>query len=103
MKADLLLGSLLNMLLFSLIVEGAVSAIFSITAMKVIETKRAVQTSREAITFLVGAYAVFAIPQLQLMKTAGITFPLIGDIIISAMVLMRMTGFIRDILTRIRG
>lgn len=102
MKADLLLSAILNMLLFSIVVEGAVSAIFSITAMRVIETKRVVQTSREAVTFIVCAVAVFYIEPLRLFKAAGITFPMIGDIIISSMVLMRLTGFIRDLFNKVR-
>ena len=102
MKADILLNALLNMLMFSFIIEGAVASIFSITAMRVIETKRAVQTSREAITFIVCACAVFYVEPLRLFKAAGITFPMIGDIIVSAMVLMRLTGFIRDLFNKIR-
>lgn len=103
MNTNLLLNSLFTMLLVSFIVEGAVAAIFSITAMRVIETKRTVQTSREAITFIVGALLVYYIEPLRLFKAAGINFPLIGDIIVSSMVLMRLTGFIRDLFAKVRA
>ena len=103
MNTNLLLNSLFTMLLVSFIVEGAVAAVFSITAMRVIETKRTVQTSREAITFLVGAALVYYIEPLRLFKAAGINFPLIGDIIVSSMVLMRLTGFIRDLFAKVRS
>jgi hypothetical protein len=102
MKTDLLLNSLFTMLLFSIVVEGAVSAIFSITAMRMIETKRTVQTSREAVTFLLAAFLAFYVEPLRLFQSAGVSFPMIGDIIVSAMVLMRMTGFIRDLLGKVR-
>jgi hypothetical protein len=102
MKTDLLLNALFSMLLFSLVVEGAVAAIFSITAMRVIETKRAVSTSREAITFILGAFLVYYIEPLRLFKAAGLNLPMIADIIVSSMVLMRMTGFIRDLMAKVR-
>ena len=102
MNTNLLLNSLFTMLLFAVVVEAAVAAVFSITAMKVIETKRAVATSREAITFIVGAFMVYYIEPLRLFKAAGINFPMIGDIIVSAMVMMRLTGFIRDLMAKVR-
>ena len=102
MNTNLLLNSLFTMLLFSFIVEGAVSAVFSITAMRVIETKRAVSTSREAITFILGAALVYYVEPLRLFKAAGINFPLPGDIVVSSMVLMRLSGFIRDLMMKVR-
>jgi hypothetical protein len=103
MNADLLLKGLINMLLLSVVVEGAVAAVFSLTAMRMIEAKRTVQTSREVLTFLVCLLFVYTVEPLRLMKSAGINFPMIGDIIISSMVLSRLSGFIRDLMNRIRS
>ena len=102
MNTNLLLNSLFTMLLFSFIVEGAVAAIFSITAMRVIETKRAVSTTREALTFILGAVLVYYVEPLRLFTAAGLNFPMPGDIIVSSMVLMRLTGFIRDLMAKVR-
>lgn len=103
MKTDLLLQGLINMLLLSIVIEGAVSAVFSLTAMRMIEAKRTVQTSREVLTFLVSLLFVYTVEPLRLMKSAGINFPMIGDLIISSMVLSRIAGFIRDLMNRIRS
>ena len=45
---------------------------------------------------------VYYIEPLRLFKAAGINFPMIGDIIVSAMVMMRLTGFIRDLMAKVR-
>lgn len=107
MKTDimmnLLLQGILNMLLISLLVEGTVSAFFSITAMRSIEAKRAVQTTREALTFLVSVLFVYMIDSLQLFKASGLKFPHIGDLIISSLVLMRLSSFVRDLMNRVRS
>jgi hypothetical protein len=103
MKSELLLQGLINMLLLSVVVEGAVAAVFSITAIRTIETKRVVQTSREVITFLVCLLFVYSVEPLRLLKTSGMTFPVIGDIIISSMVLSRLAGFVRDLMNRVRS
>jgi hypothetical protein len=103
MKSELLLQGLINMLLLSVVVEGAVAAVFSITAVRTIETKRVVQTSREVITFLVCVLFVYTVEPLRLLKASGINFPVIGDIIISSMVLSRLSGFIRDLMNRVRS
>jgi hypothetical protein len=98
-----LLQGIFNMLLISLLVEGTVSAFFSITAVRSIETKRAVQTTREALTFLVCVLFVYMIESLQLFKACGLKFPHIGDLIISSLVLMRLSSFIRDLMNRVRS
>ena len=103
MKYDILLQSLINMLLVAVLVEGTVSAVFSISAMSSIETKRTVQTTREAITFLVAVLFVYLIDSLKLFKASGVNFPHIGDIIISSLVLMRLAGFVRDLMNRVRS
>jgi hypothetical protein len=103
MKSEILLQSLLNMLLISVLVEGTVSAVFSISAMRSIESKRVVQTTREAITFLVALMFVYILDSLKLFKASGINFPRIGDIIISSLVLMRLAGFVRDLMNRVRS
>jgi hypothetical protein len=103
MKSDALLQAIINMLLFALLVEGAVSAVFSISAMRSIENKRVVQTTREALTFLVAVLFVYSLDSLKLFKAGGLKFPNIGDIIISSLVLTRLSGFIRDLMNRVRS
>jgi hypothetical protein len=103
MNYKLLLDGLINMLLIGIIVEGAVSAVFSISAMRSIEQKRVVQSTREALTFLVCLLFVYTVESLRLFKAAGIRFPMMGDIVISSMVLTRIAGFIRDLMNRIRS
>lgn len=103
MKSDLLLQVLINMLLVSVVVEGVVSAVFATSSLKSVESKRVVQTTREAITFLVALLFVYVIDSMRIMSASGIKFPKIGDMVISSLILSRFAGFIRDLMYRVRS
>jgi hypothetical protein len=103
MNGDILIQNLINIFIISIILEAAVMAIFSMSALKGMNTNRAIESTRDAIIILVSFFLCFKVPSLRVFIRTGLEIPSILDIVISGLVLTRMTMFIRTMMARFKG
>lgn len=103
MNGDILLQNLINIFIISIILEAAVMAIFSVSALRGINTNRAVESTRDIIIILVAFFLCFKVQDLRVFTRTGLEIPKMLDIVISSLVLTRMTMFVRTILSRMKG
>ncbi len=102
MNGELLVQNVFNLFIIAIIIEAAVMAIFQISAMKDLETTTPFQTARDALILILAAVLCYKVPLLTLFKGTGIKLPYLLDTAVSALVLTRMTYFIRDFFSRIK-
>lgn len=103
MKAEMIIGNLFNIIVMALILETAVSALFSITAVREHERKLLIKTMREAITFLAAFFLCFFIPEIRILSGSAIKLAPKVDMVITALILARFAGIIKDLIARLRG
>ncbi|MBP7586121.1 MAG: hypothetical protein KBA61_18915 [Spirochaetes bacterium] len=103
MNGDVLLQNLVNIFIISIILEAAVMAIFSVSALKGLDSNRAVESTRDIIIILVAFFLCYKVPQLRVFPRTGLDIPKILDIVISMLVLSRMTLLIRALMARFKS
>ncbi|HON78540.1 MAG TPA: hypothetical protein PK544_08635 [Spirochaetota bacterium] len=103
MNGDILLQNLINIFIISIILEAAVMAVFSVSALRGMSTNRAVESTRDIIILLVAFFLCFKVQDLRIFVRTGLDIPKMLDIVISSLVLTRMTMFVRTILSRMKG
>ncbi len=102
MKGEILLQNIVNLFVISVILEAAIMAIFSMEALKNMQPSRAIEATRDAIVIIVALFICYKVDVLRIFKGTGISLPFIADTIISALVLARMTNFVRQITSRFK-
>jgi len=102
MKGEILLQNVVNLFIIAIILEAAVMAIFSIDALKDMGASRAIDASRDAIIILVALFICYKVGALRIFKGTEIRLPLVLDTVISALVLARLTNFVRTITSRFK-
>jgi len=102
MNGEILVQNVFNLFIFALIIEAAIMAIFSMSALKEMSSSMQFQTARDSLILILAFVLAYMIPILTLFKGTGIKLPYILDTVVSALVLTRMTYFIRDFFSRIK-
>ncbi|MCU0822673.1 MAG: hypothetical protein MUC95_09425 [Spirochaetes bacterium] len=102
MKGEILLQNVVNLVIIAVILEAAIMAIFTIDALKEIQPTRAVEASRDLLVILLSLFVCYQVEALRIFKGTGIKLPMVADTIISALVLARITNFIRQLTARFK-
>ena len=103
MNGDALLQNVVNLFIIAIILEASIMAIFSVSALKGIANTRPVESTRDILIILVAFFLCFKVDQLSVFLRTGLGVPKIIDIIISTLVLTRMTLLIRTLMARFKG
>lgn len=103
MNGEALLQNLVNIFIISIILEASIMAIFSVSALKNLESNRAVESTRDILIIIVSFFLCYKVDQLRVFLRTGLAVPKIIDIAISTLVLARMTLFIRALMARLKG
>lgn len=102
MKGEILLQNVVNLFIIAIILEAAVMAVFSMDALKDMGATRAIEATRDAVVIVVSLFICYKVGVLRIFKGTGVDLPRIADIIISALVLARMTNFVRQVTSRFK-
>ena len=103
MKSDIIISNIFSLFVIAIIVETAVSALFSITAVKEHERKTLMKSMREAITFLTAFLFCFVVPEIRIFRESGIPITGMADTIISALLIARMSDIVRGLISKLKG
>lgn len=102
MKGEILLQNVFYLFVIAIILEASIMAIFSVSIVKKISGRTAIETLRDLVIMGFSFVICYKERMFTLFHDTGIKLPLILDIVISALVLSRMTFFIREFLTRLK-
>ncbi|HOD16193.1 MAG TPA: hypothetical protein PLL11_16690 [Spirochaetota bacterium] len=106
MKLDVLIQNLFYLFIFAIVLEVAIMAVFSMTALKDISDNRPVKITRDFIVIILAWLICYKSNLLNLFKDTGIT--LIGerwfrlDVIISALVMAGFTNIVSGIFEKMK-
>jgi hypothetical protein len=103
MNGDMLIRNIINIFVIAIILEASIMAIFSMSVIRGLDTSRPVEASRDAIILIIAFFMCYKVEALRVFIGTGLKFPTILDIIISALVLTRMTNFIRQMMSRFKS
>lgn len=103
MNGDILIRNIIHIFVFAIILEASIMAIFSMSAIRGLDTSRPVEASRDAIILIVSFFLCYKVEAFRIFIGTGLKFPTILDVIISALVLTRMTNFIRQLMSRFKS
>jgi len=102
MKGEILIQNIFNLFIIAIILEASIMAIFSMSALREISESRPVEMARDALILILSFVLCYKVSILTVFGGTGIKLHYLLDTAISALVLMRMTNFIRDFFERIR-
>lgn len=102
MKGDILIQNIFNLFIVAIILEAAIMAIFSMTALKDISDSKPIASTRDALILIVAVVLCYKVKKLTIFMGTGIVIPYILDTAISALFLTRMTNLIKDFFGRIK-
>lgn len=102
MNGDVLIQNVINIFIISIILEAAVMAVFSMSALRDLESSRPIEATRDAIIIIVAFFLCYKVDILRIFRGTGIAVPRILDVVISALVLTRMSNFIRQLMNRFK-
>lgn len=95
---------MIQLFFIGIVLEAAVSAIFNITAVKSIERGKVfVDTTREVFTFLGAFFLCYLVKNFRIFANTGLKVPDMADLVITALVLAKFSGVIKDLFLRIKG
>ncbi len=103
MKGEILLQNVFYLFIIAIIIESCIMAVFSMTSLKEIADSKPVQTARDVVILLLSVVLCYKVSILTIFGGTGIHLPKVLDIIISALVLTRMTIMIKDFFDRLRN
>ena len=102
MNGDVLIQNIINLFVMAIILEAAIMAIFSMSAFRDMKMTRAVEATRDVIVLLAAFFLCYKVDVLHVFRGTGLKIPVLFDIIISTLVLTRMTNFVRQVFNRLR-
>jgi hypothetical protein len=102
MRPEILLQNIVNLFIISIVLYAAITAIFSMSAIKRMPTVRSLDATRDVIVILASLFLCYRVDVLRLFKGTGLNLPLILDTILSALVLASMVNFIRNFMGRLK-
>ncbi|HMB19568.1 MAG TPA: hypothetical protein VKQ10_00745 [Spirochaetota bacterium] len=102
MNGDVLIQNIINLFVIAIILEAAVMAVFSMSALRDASSSRPIEATRDAIIIVIAFFLCYKVNALQIFRGTGLRFPDILDVVISALVLTRMTNFVRGFMSRFR-
>ncbi len=102
MKGEILIQNVFNLFVVAIILEASIMAIFSMTALKDITNSKPVEAARDALILILAGVLCYKVKLLTVFGGTGINLPFILDTVISALVLTRMTNFIKDFFQKIK-
>ncbi|MBN2040140.1 MAG: hypothetical protein JW864_08875 [Spirochaetes bacterium] len=102
MKGEILLLNIVNLFIISIVLNAAVTAVFSMSVFKKMSTSRPVEASRDVVVILLTLFICYKIDVLRIFKGTGINMPMLLDTILSALVLTSMINFIRQLMSRMK-
>ncbi len=103
MNGDALLQNVVNIFIIAIILEASIMAVFSVSALKGLDSNRAIESTRDILIIVAAFFLCYKVVQLRVFPRTGLAVPQIIDIIISTLVLSRMTIFIRSLMAKFKG
>lgn len=102
MNGEALIQNLFTLVVMAIIIEAAVMAIFSLAAVKNMDSRAPIDAARDMIILATAFFLCFKIDLLSLFRGTGFKLPHIVDVIITTLVLTRITFFLRDFMSRFK-
>jgi hypothetical protein len=103
MNADVLIQHVINLFLVAIVIEMALSAVFTLSALANYNTNtKPFRSARDIITLLIALFFCYNFKTFKIFRGTGVKLPQLIDTIISALVLSRLAFFVRDLSARIK-
>lgn len=102
MNIEVLIQNIINLFVVAIIIEAAVMALFSMSSLRDMGSKRPVVATRDGIIIIVSFLLCYKVEVLSVFRKTGMNLPAMIDVIISALVLARMTNFVNSFMSRMR-
>jgi len=103
MNGDVLLQNIFSVFIIAIILEAAVMALFNLSALKGLDRNRAIEATRDGIIIIVAFFLCWKVDILRIFRGTGMNMPWMVDVIISGLVLARMTNFVRQVMSRFKA
>ena len=102
MNGEVLLQNLFNIFIIAIIFEASIMAIFSMAVFKNLSYNAPVEMIKDVLILILSLVLCYKVSSFRLFNGTGIKLPYYLNTIISALVLMRLTKFVGDFLSRIK-
>jgi hypothetical protein len=103
MNVETLIQNLITLFVVAIIIESAVMALFSLSSLRSVNARRPFEATRDGLIIILSFFLCYKVGVLSVFRNTGIAIPKLLDVVISALVLMRMTTFIWGFMSRLKG
>jgi hypothetical protein len=103
MNGEVLIQNIFSIFVIAIILEAAIMAVFTLSAFKGLDRNRAIEATRDGIIILIAFFICYKIEVLRIFRGTGINMPWVLDVVISGLVLARMTNFVRQVMARFKS
>ncbi|MBN2435024.1 MAG: hypothetical protein JXK07_07125 [Spirochaetes bacterium] len=100
MSGSVFLTNCINLFIIGFILETALSAVFSITAVRMVDDKLVVKTTKEAVTYITAFLVLYFMSTFRIFSGTGVKIPIIADYIISSLITVKFALLIRDLFAK---
>lgn len=102
MNGEVLITNIFNLFIVAIILEASVMALFTMAFLQRISHKAAVESVRDIMVLLIAVALCYQVEMLKVFTKTGIKVPPMLDVVISALVLTRMTKLIMAFFSKIK-
>jgi hypothetical protein len=100
MSGNVFLSNCINLFILGFILETALSAVFSITAIRMVDDKLVVKTTKEAVTYITAFLVLYFLSGYRIFMNTGMNVPQLIDYIISSLITVKFALLVRDIFAK---
>lgn len=100
MNGSLFLTNFINLFIVAIILETSISAFFSIAAIRMVDNKLVVKTTREAITYIITFLMLYFMKEFRIFTDEAFKVPELVNYIVTSLITVRLSLFIRDIFAK---
>lgn len=102
MNLEAIITNLITLFVIAIIMDAAVMAVFSMSSLRDIGRKRPIEATRDGLILILSFFLCYKVEALSIFRGTGIKLPHLLDVVISALVLTRLTGFVWNFMSRFK-
>jgi hypothetical protein len=103
MNIEALIQNIITLFVVAIIMEAAIMAIFSLSSVRMVRAKRPLDATRDGLIIILSFFLSYKVEILSVFRKTGIALPRLLDIVITALVLARLTNLVWNFMSRMKG
>lgn len=102
MRLELIIQNIFHLFVIAIILELAVSSIFSLKFFQNMAGGRSLETLRDLLIFGLACYICYKVPHMTIFKGTGVKVPRVFNTAVTALIITSLANFVQNFMARIK-